>query len=399
MTWLETYHEYTKEHEAIKVFHEWAGLFCLSSALSGRCWTDLGFGRIFPNLYIILVGPPAKPRKSEAIKTACSLLEPLEEELLVWTSSESITYQKLFDDLQDTKTLIEIEGHPHEYMGLSAMSSELGSFVKRGEIDLINALIELYDGKGRHRHGTRGSGTVVLRNAALNILAATTPRFFEGFEFESHVRTGFTSRCLFLYAETRRFNKSNPTINLELKAQLVLGLRRITEFFGLIPLSPEADEYYQNWYEKLPLNPEVIPPLIPYYGRKQTHLRKVAMLCTVMDMLNGRVQVTEIEHIKKAEVIIERAEKYMIGAFAGAGESNELNAINKLIATLQMVPPPGWISRQEIMNKHYTEIPLDENVSGSIPRILGSLVTQMGVVEQRILLGGKLYYRWKGEKE
>lgn len=391
MNWLEKYHEYTKEFEAVKHFHEWGALYVVASALSSRCWTNLGAGRIFPNIYVILVAPPAVARKGEVIGTAESLLLPLEEEMLVYTSAESITNAKLFDDLVLSKALIEIDGNSYEHMGLSATSAELGSFVKVGERDLVNTLIELFDGKRRHRHATRKDGAKVLRNVVLNMLAGTTPEFFKGLEFEARIRSGFTSRCIFQHAEARRWNKSDPYINKKLHGELVDDLRKMTTIYGHIPLTTEAQEYYQNWYENMPIRPDVIPPLIPYYGRKQTHVRKVAMLFTAMDIVEGAHQETEIEHIKKAESVVESAEKYMSGAFMKAGRNDDMANITDIITTLQFAMK--WLSRSEIMKKHFCDM-----VPETVSQILGYLYADMGVIEQRTL-GGKLYYRWKGEKK
>lgn len=392
MTWLEMYHEYTKEAEPIRAYHEWAGLFCISSALSTRCWTNLGFGKIYPNLYVVLVGEPAKTRKGAAIEIASSMLRPLEDEFLLYTSSESITGPKLVHDMQETKTMVEIDGKPYEFMGLAATSSELGTFLKRNADDLVTLLIELFDGKARYRHGTIKHDTKHLKNTCLNMLAGTVPSFFQATGFGSHVDTGLTSRCIFIHAENRRWNKADPYINEKLQIEIIGQLRRMTEIYGLIPLSPDANKFFNAWYGELPQNPNVLPALMPYYGRKQMHVRTVAMLCTAMDIVKGAKQATEIKHIRSAIEIVERAEERMAPVFKKTGRVVGLRDIDDIKETVKGAS--DWISYGDIVRKHHYDISMDPNVPGGIMNILDNLVNTLKVVERKPE-GKQHVYRWK----
>lgn len=393
MTWLEMYHEYTKEAEPITAYHEWAGLFCISSALSARCWTNLGFGKIYPNLYVVLVGLPAKTRKGAAIEIACSMLQPLEDEFLIYTSSESITGPKLIHDMQETKTMVEIDDKPYEYMGLAATSSELATFLKRNADDLVTLLIELFDGKAKYRHGTIKHSTKHLKNTCLNMLAGTVPSFFQATGFEAHINTGLTSRCIFIYADDRRWNKADPYIDEKLHLELIGQLRKMTEICGLIPLSHDANKYFNLWYEKLPQNPKVIPALMPYYGRKQMHVRTVAMLCTAMDIVKGAKQVTEIKHLQSAIEIVKRAEELMAPVFKKTGRVVGLKDIDDIKETVKKAK--GWITYGDIVRKHHYDISMDPNVPGGIMNILDNLVNTLKVVERKTE-GKQLMFRWRG---
>lgn len=395
MTWLEMYHEYTKEAEPIKAYHEWAALFCISSALSTRCWTNIGFEMIYPNLYVVLVGPPGDPRKSATIRIAGSLLNPIFDEMLLYEAPHDITAAKLVTGMVNTKTMIEVEGSPYEFMGSTAMCSEIGTFIKAHADDLVRFLIELYDGRAKYEKGTMKDGTKILKNVSLNMLAATTPSFFEKIDFSENVANGFSSRVIFQYAETRRFNKMFPEYNLGLKEKLVNGLRKLTEISGFFKLSPECKEYCQAWYESLPLRPTVIQGLIPYYGRKQTHVRKIAMLCTAMDMLNGAPQVTEIKHIEEAKKIINRAEERMGTVFKKTGRVAGLKDINDIKETVKNAN--GWIAYGDIVRKHHYDISMDPNIPGGIQNILDNLVNTLKVIERKTE-GKQHMYKWKGNK-
>lgn len=391
MNWIDQYMEYTKEHEAVAWYHEWCALSCLASAVGRKCWTQLGYSYIYPNLFVILVGPAALPRKTEALRVAISFLNALEDEGYIHTSSESVTMAKLCDDLRMAEDSVDINGEKYSFCALTTLTDELGSFIKRGDAELIRLLIKLYNCEPRHRHGTRQSGTVLLRNTCLNLLAATTPSLFKGVEFEEQVQTGFTSRCIFLFAETRRFNNSFPIVDEGLQKRLIDALFRLAEITGEIPLNKEAQEFFDTWYNNLPLIPDTIPALKPYYGRKQTHIRKVAMIYTLLDMLEGGNQITSQSHIERAIQTLDQAEEHMQDAFVGMGRSPELADMEDIIATIQL--SGRWVSKTEIMMKHKSDIP-----PKLVLEILNNLYTELRCIDKRHS-GENIWYKWKGMKK
>jgi hypothetical protein len=400
LNWIDKYLNYTKEHESVKIFHKWVGISCVASALSRKCWTRLGFDYIYPNMYIILVGPPAHPRKTGAMNVALDLIIPLEDEALLHTSSESVTMAKLYDDLHAVTESINIGEQPYSYSALMAQSTELGSFIKANEHLLVGLLIELYDCKMRQRHGTRSKGTVPLKNCCLNILGATTPSFFEGMNFDERVRTGFTSRCIFIYSQTRRFNKPDGKFSDAVREELVKELTQLSQNVrGMIPLSSSGTEAFNRWYDAQELTPDVAPVLVPYYGRKQTHVRKVAMLYTAMDVIHGAAQETTEAHVYMAIETLDEVEKYMIQAYKGAGRAASKHDIEDIIATIQNHRhrhpgrEEGWLAKATIIKKHFVDIdPLD------IVAILNTLYADMKMLERRYERKD-FYYRWKGEKK
>jgi hypothetical protein len=350
-------------------------------------------------MYIILVGPPAHARKTACLNVAMDLLTPLEEEALLHTSSESITMAKLYDDLHAVSDTIEVRGKPYTYMAMIALATELGSFIKSNEHLLVGLLIELYDCKKKQDHSTRSKGTVPLKNVCLNILAATTPRFFEGLNFEDRVRTGFTSRCIFIYAQTRRFNKSNGIFSEKLREELIKDLIRLNrEVWGYIPLSPDAQILFDEWYDNQSLIPDVAPAILPYYGRKQTYVRKMSMIYTAMAMLDGHSQETSVHHVEQAIQDLEEVEPYIIQAYKGAGRSANLRNVEDIIATLQLAKlnnsgpdTSGWIAKAEIIKRHWKDIDAIDIVA-----ILNSLCVDQKIIE-RMRKWGDYQYRWKGE--
>ena len=72
--WLNAYLEYTKESESPDNYHIWAGLSAIASVVRRNIWLDQGLYVLFPNMYVLFVGPPARTAKSTAMWLARQLV-------------------------------------------------------------------------------------------------------------------------------------------------------------------------------------------------------------------------------------------------------------------------------------------------------------------------------------
>ncbi len=71
--WLKAYIEYTENSEAPYLFQFWAGIFSIAAALERNVWAQ--WDRIlYPNFYIVLVGPSGV-RKGSAMYPAERILK------------------------------------------------------------------------------------------------------------------------------------------------------------------------------------------------------------------------------------------------------------------------------------------------------------------------------------
>src|SRR3990167_7035930 len=75
--WLQSYLTYVENTEPPTSFHRWTGLGCIASALQRKVYMDWGTERIFPNLYIVLLGPAAQTRKSTALRIGEDLVKSI----------------------------------------------------------------------------------------------------------------------------------------------------------------------------------------------------------------------------------------------------------------------------------------------------------------------------------
>src|SRR6187402_2504281 len=93
---FDMYFEYVKDTESPKVYHRWSIISAVATALGRRCWLPFGANRIFPNMYIMLVGNPGT-RKSVAIKGVRKVLSAAGYDKF---SAERTSKEKFLLDLQ-----------------------------------------------------------------------------------------------------------------------------------------------------------------------------------------------------------------------------------------------------------------------------------------------------------
>jgi hypothetical protein len=76
MSFLRDYMEYSTGNEAPELFHAWGAYTCLSAAISRRVWLPFEDTAIYPNLYVMFVGP-AGNGKTWAMRKAKRILAEL----------------------------------------------------------------------------------------------------------------------------------------------------------------------------------------------------------------------------------------------------------------------------------------------------------------------------------
>src|SRR3972149_2265472 len=134
--WLLSYLDYTKELESPELFHIWCGVSAIATMLGRNVWLDRGYGKLYPNHYIILVAKSALCRKSTAVLTMRDLLVKTK---VVEMLADRITNAGLLTRLHKTA----------QKTGKSEMlvfSEELSIFLSRDETHkgLISTLTGLY---------------------------------------------------------------------------------------------------------------------------------------------------------------------------------------------------------------------------------------------------------------
>ena len=206
-------------------------------------------------------------------------------------------------------------------------------------------LVNMWDGKtGVFEKHTKMSGNDSVVNPWINIIACTTPAWIAGNFPDYMIGGGFTSRCVFVYAEEKEKYVAYPSLHVpphlkELEVKLVQDLEHISlNLCGGYKLTPEAYAWGESWYRShyTTARPQMDDERFGgYIARKQTHIHKLAMILAAAS--NDVLEITPA-HLSSAAEIVSSLEKDMQKVFEKIGRSDLSNNADRLLFLIQKSP-------------------------------------------------------------
>lgn len=352
---IATYLKYVENTESPRLFHIWSALSGISASMGRRCWLPMGTGEIFPNMYVILVGPPAV-RKSTAFLIMTKLLrrytnvrfapddtggqrqgliaammdcknkdDDVEEQIIEALASSSkkangndvnYTFADLSSDLADVGNL-RLDTRDPRTMYVAA--SELNSILGEGNTALLTFLQKMWDGDP-YRYQLKATSHE-LKDALLGLIGATTPSQLALAMPPEAVGQGFTSRAIFVFADKKYSRKiARPTLDLELQEQIGEVFHRVSEDFnGPFSEASEAAKALDELYERGIVISD--PRFVHYADRRHTHLQKLSMSLAAS---RGETTIRAID-VRFADQLLLHTEQFMADALGEYG-MNKLGA-------------------------------------------------------------------------
>lgn len=310
--WVQAYVNYASFSEAPKRMHFWSAVSAVAGALRRRVWIDQAYFKWHANHYIIFVAPPGIVSKSTTAAIAMDILRMVPG---ITFGPDVVTWPALVTAFAACSESFSIGDDWYTQCALTLSSSEFGNLVNPTDREMIDLLVTLWDSQqGAFKKVTKGSGNDTVENPWINMIACTTPSWIAGNFPEYVIGGGFTSRCLFVYTETK--DKLVPYPSLEVpqdlsvkRLALAQDLEHIaTTLVGPYYLSAEAIEWGRVWYRNHYANPPAHltdDRFSGYLARKQTHLHKLAMvlaagcrdemLITAEDLVTANIMISELE--------------------------------------------------------------------------------------------------------
>lgn len=337
-SWLNAYLSYSDHSEAPEKFHMWTGIGTVAGALRRRVWIDQKYFQWTPNMYIIFVAPPGIVSKSTTASIGMNLLRQVEG---IKFGPDAVTWQALVRELQDAKEMFQLYEGEEEYHTMSALTcvcSEFGNFLNPHDREMVDALVSLWDGQvGIWSKITKTQGSDLIENPWINVLACTTPDWIAGNFPDYMIGGGFTSRCVFVYADAKRKLVPYPKYEAqkdhdEQQLKLVQDLGHIANTIaGEYHLSPDARTFGEEWYEAHYANPPrglVGERFAGYIARKQTHIHKLAMVLAAVE--HDKLTI-ERHHLYNASELVNSLELDMPKVFNRIGVNNDQRIVKQLV--------------------------------------------------------------------
>lgn len=362
--WLHGYMEYTKELESPDSYHIWIGLSVIASAVARNIWLDQGAYVLFPNMYVALVGPPARTAKTTAIRMGRRILTQVPT---VKMGPDACSKEQLIRDMATSKL--------NNQCAITIHSSEFSSIIDTSGILMIQLLTDLYDCDYNNNRGwryeTKHQGKDEIVNPCLNMLVGTTPTYIAEAMPDNIHGHGFTSRTIFVFEEKERFENPRPgSPDPKLIVALIKDLQRIAGIHGEFKWDCDREEHdrlkkageplpekhtkcgvyaYDTFYKGLFTTIPSDHRIEGYHWRKKIHVLKVAMLLSLAErddpILDANVIITAVKFLDSLEAKMART-------FSAVGKYDHASDLERMGNQILASAPEG-LPISEVFRRNY----------------------------------------------
>jgi hypothetical protein len=362
-SWIDGFVEYTENTEPAYLFRKWVGIAVVAAALRRKGYLEWGLTNFYPNMYIVLVGPPGS-RKGTAMGPGAYFLRYLG----IPVAAEAITREALIKELknsiesvQDPKT-----GQLLMHSSLTVFSPELTVFLGYNNVQLMADLADWYDCADSWTYRTKNVGTDQITGVYVNLLGATTPEMLQTTMPRDAIGGGLTSRMIFVYESKKGKICPLPLLeekHIELEEKLKHDIEAISLLTGTFKITEEFVDLWVPWYTDQEENPPFKDDRFAgYFNRRPSHALKLSM---IMSAARSNKLVMEKCDLESAIELLEATEKKMVRAFGGIGQTKLASVMEKILQTIRI---KGRIELTELQRMYYYDADNEE-----LSKILGTL--------------------------
>lgn len=377
--WIQAFLEYSSYGEAPKHMYFWTAVSTIAGALRRRVWVDQAYFRWHPNFYIVIVAPPGIVSKSTTAGVGMSLLKQVPD---IKFGPDVVTWQALVGAFAESTMTFQLNGEYHPMSALTIESSEFGNLLNPADKEMVDLLVSLWDGKpGAFQKRTKGSGCDNVENPWINLIACTTPAWIAGNFPEYMIGGGFTSRCLFVYADKKAKYVAYPGLEVprdmrETGNKLIDDLTHISNLSGEYRLDEDAVKWGTAWYKahyatkNVDLDDERFGG---YTARKQTHIHKLAMILAAAE--SDRLVITG-QHLAIANRMVTDLEPDMQFVFSKIGKTDDAIYAERLVEYVTKRDGCTWAEGYRFVHTRFPKIQDFEAI------VMGAIRSELLVLKQ-----------------
>lgn len=350
--WLDAYMEYSDNSEPPRSFRLWSAISAIAACLQRKCYFNWD-GTLYPNLYIVLVGPSGS-RKGTAMR-------PIQQFLRhhgIRMAAEATTRQKLIQKLKKAGGQNVEAGSVVIHSSLTIFSKELTVFLGYSNQELMSNLCDWFDCDSQWTYETISRNEETITNVWVNMIGATTPELIRISLPQEAVGGGLTSRIIFIVEEKKGRIVPVPRKTkkeMELEKHLLNDLGRIMLMKGEFSITDGWLERWLEWYPRQDAHPPFHEPRLEgYLTRRGIHVQKLCMIVNA-SRRDGNMVMTE-EDFDRALSILKEAEKKMPRVFSGFGRAEYSASIHDVMRTIAKA---GSISIGDLLRVHYQDVDMD----------------------------------------
>lgn len=388
--WFTEFVNCTLPHtEAPKNYLLWSAFSVLGGVLKNNIYVKEGLYTIYPNQFIILTGPPSIG-KGTAISFAWKMIRERKNYKLANVLSDRVTAEKILEYIAAGWAL------PPRVVGGQALmvqkdhsctlfAPELQSLVGASDW-MLPFLCQGWD-QSTYEYGTKNKGTITIKDMCVSLIGATVPDYVRGIEkdVDSSVAGGFTSRCIFVYADKKSKELpfaeplENNSKDLDTYNQLLNDLEHISNLSGEYTLDADATITFRNFYSETSALPDDSDAIQHFKGRMKAHIYKLAL---ILSAAKHDHPVIHGQEMKDAIWIIRQIKGQIERVFRGIGSSE----LAEPTARIQLcIEKYGMVSRKELLKVNHTNMTQE-----TLDRVL-YMLSEIGFCRS-ISQSGTVYY-------
>lgn len=357
MDLLSSYLSYTNESEPPKNFHRWCFLASAGALLGRKFWIPFGHERLFPNIYVMLIGEPAT-RKSTAVKTARKTMSKTGYETFAADKSGKEKFLIDLEGLTDepgTKGKTELDSITERHLfgtlkhneprEVFIMADEFNDFAGINNTEFYTTLGSFwdYDDPDKPYTSRFKNQSVSIYQPTVSILGGNTQENFARAFPPEIIGGGFLSRMLLIHGERSKVRLTiPPTPDPEETLKITSGMKDLlTSFRGEARIAPKAMELFTKIYTDVSY--ELTDPRFKSYnGRRHTQLIKISLIISACLGLDTILE----EAVIISNTILAAAEANMSTALGEFGSAKNSAQVNTIMSVLDSTRKP--LSLQEL---------------------------------------------------
>lgn len=338
--WITGWLEFVDNTEPPLCYKEWVAISVIAAALQRKCCINLGHLVLYPNMYIILIGPPGS-RKTTAMAPGREILIQKGIKL----SADATTKEALIRALRLSSTSVSslATGETVGHASLTIFSPELTVFLGYDNLQLMTYLNDWWDCHDPWEYDTKDAELKDYIPAVwVNMIGATTPEILQTALPSESIGLGFTSRVIFVHAYKKGKVVPIPFISEEAqitREDLFADLERIYLLNGEFKYTKGFVDAWFDWRYREEKNPPFQDPkLAGYMEKRPAHILK---LCMVVSASEGNSMEINEHVLERADQTLRRIERSMLNVFSGYGENRDAKVMTEVMRTIGLAGESG----------------------------------------------------------